>query len=143
MAISATPDDSLPASSSPINSSERDLQPFFVLHRATPPQKSSGPVKTRRKIDLSSSEEADLDEDCKRLQIKTFDFVWSRIEATIKDVLRNINNNVFDEIHTWVRATFDTIKSRGIPSFAQATRSCPISTDAASRQLFTGEHGVC
>ncbi|KAK6926200.1 LOW QUALITY PROTEIN: hypothetical protein RJ641_007919, partial [Dillenia turbinata] len=43
--------------------------------------------------------------------IETFDFVWSRIEAIIKDVLRNINNNVFDEIHTWVRASFGAIKS--------------------------------
>ncbi len=52
--------------------------------------------------------------------------------------MRGINTNVLDEIHRWVCESFNTIKSFGIPGFAEATRSFPILTDASSKLLFTG-----
>ncbi|XP_043706876.1 origin of replication complex subunit 3 [Telopea speciosissima] len=154
MAPSATPD-SPPSIPNPDNE-ENSLQPFFVLHKAIPQKsgrKASGPGKTRRKIDLSSAspksakiskveavedEEYDDDHHYEQLRIEAFDLVWSRIETTIKDVLREINVNVFDEIHRWVRQCFSTIRSPGTPGVSEITRSYPLFTDLTCRQIFTG-----
>ncbi|KAF8403296.1 hypothetical protein HHK36_011398 [Tetracentron sinense] len=151
MAPSATPDSS---SSSPTSDNrENNLQPFFVLHKALPrksERKATGPVKTRRKIDLSpaspkSSEKSKADrieeyEDChyKPLRIEAFDLVWSRIETSIQDVLRDINNNVFNEIHHWVSESFTAIRSFERPNSSKVNRLYPIVTDISCKQLFTG-----
>lgn len=131
---------------------ENDLQPFFVLHKALvqkSERKSSGSRKIRRRIELSpisaknaekmeigTGEERD-DHHYEHLRMEAFNFVWSKIESTIKDVLRNINLNVFNEIHRWVCESFDAIKSCGT-TLTKATHSYPIVTDATFRQLFTG-----
>lgn len=132
---------------------ENNLQPFFVLHKASSrksEKRSSGTGKTRRRIDLSPSPtkkteklEAVRAEECdehryEHMRMQAFELVWSKIDSTIKDVLRGINTNVLDEIHRWVCESFNTIKSFGIPGFAEATRSFPILTDASSKLLFTG-----
>ncbi|KAJ4965321.1 hypothetical protein NE237_017170 [Protea cynaroides] len=151
MAPSATPD-SPPAT--PISDNEENsLQPFFVLHKGVPQiseRKASGPGKTRRKICLSptsptAAEKSKVDvvdeEDghqYKQLRIEAFDLVWSRIENTIKDVLREINISVFDEIHSWLRQCFSTIRSSGTPGVSEITRSYPLFTDLTCRQIFTG-----
>ncbi|KAH9771293.1 Origin of replication complex subunit 3 [Citrus sinensis] len=144
------------ADSSPPSSpetTENRLQPFFVLHEASsrkPERTSTGTVKTRKKIDFSPSklknvEKPDVeiakeggDEGYGNLRMDAFEVVWSKIESTIKDVLRDINANVFNEIHQWVRDSFSTIRSFGMLTFREATQAFPIVTDASSKQLFTG-----
>ncbi|GAY43230.1 Origin of replication complex subunit 3 [Citrus sinensis] len=151
MAPSAAAADSSPPSSS--ETTENHLQPFFVLHEASsrkPERTSTGTVKTRKKIDFSPSklknvEKPDVeiakeggDEGYGNLRMDAFEVVWSKIESTIKDVLRDINANVFNEIHQWVRDSFSTIRSFGMLTFREATQAFPIVTDASSKQLFTG-----
>ncbi|KAL9420172.1 hypothetical protein AB3S75_037870 [Citrus x aurantiifolia] len=151
MAPSAAAADSSPPSSP--ETTENHLQPFFVLHEASsrkPERTSTGTVKTRKKIDFSPSklknvEKPDVeiakeggDEGYGNLRMDAFEVVWSKIESTIKDVLRDINANVFNEIHQWVRDSFSTIRSFGMLTFREATQVFPIVTDASSKQLFTG-----
>ncbi|KAK7858482.1 origin of replication complex subunit 3 [Quercus suber] len=62
--------------------------------------------------------------------------LFGRKYSTIKDVLRGINTNIFDEIHSWVCESFNTIKSFGTPGIAGATWAFPIVTDASSKLLF-------
>ncbi|GMJ12229.1 origin recognition complex subunit 3 [Hibiscus trionum] len=124
---------------------ENNLQPFFVLQKGSSrksDRKSSG---TRRRIDLSpaspknsASLEDEKEDENMNLRMEAFEFVWSKIESTIKGVLRDINTNVFNEIQTWVHQSFDTIRSLGTPDFPEATQSFPVITDAISRRLFTG-----
>lgn len=152
MAPSATASESLSPSTT-VDTTENNLQPFFVLHRARSrksEKKPTGTWKTRRRIDLSPSlpkngenldaEKAEAWDDCRHVNIRmeAFDDVWSKIKSTIKDVLRDINTNVFNEIHHWVRESFNMITSFAIPTFPEATGSFPMVTDAASKQLFTG-----
>ncbi|KAJ4844921.1 hypothetical protein Tsubulata_035299 [Turnera subulata] len=109
-------------------------------------KKHTGTPKTRRRIELSENGE-DLgaekdgeidDRDNVNMRMEAFETVWSGIESTFKGVLRDMNTNVFNEIHQWVRDSFNAIVSLGVPSFAEATRSFPILTDATSKRLFTG-----
>ncbi|CAK7333699.1 unnamed protein product [Dovyalis caffra] len=151
MAHSATASETLPPST--LDTTENNLQPFFVLHRALsqkPEKKPSGTGKTRRRIDLSPSltkngesldaEKAEACDDHRHVSMKmeAFKAVWSKIKSTIEDVLRDINTNAFNEIHCWVRESFNTITSFTKPTFPEATRSFPMVTDATSKQLFAG-----
>lgn len=45
---------------------------------------------------------------------------------------------MFNDIHSWVSHSFREITSSGVPTFAQATRSFPIATNAHCNKLFTG-----
>ncbi|KAK8590015.1 hypothetical protein V6N12_024401 [Hibiscus sabdariffa] len=146
MAPSLT-DDSLPSTIDEAFT-ENNLQPFFVLQKGSSgksDRKSSGTGRARRRIDLSpappknsASLEDEKEDENMNLRMEAFEFVWSKIESTIKDVLRDINTNVFNEIQTWVHQSFDTIRSLGTPEFPEATQSFPIITDAHSKRLFTG-----
>ncbi|KAJ4720942.1 origin of replication complex subunit 3 [Melia azedarach] len=150
MAPSAAVDDS-PFASSP-ETTENHLQPFFVLHKACSRKAervSTVPVKTRRRIDLCPSppsaekpevESVTEDDEIGYMNLRTesFEIVWTKIESTIKDVLRNINANVFNEIHQWVCESFSTIRSFGELTFREATQAFPIVSHASSKQLFTG-----
>ncbi|KAA8533443.1 hypothetical protein F0562_031123 [Nyssa sinensis] len=133
------------------DNAENNLQPFFVLHKASSrkfERKSTG--KTRRRIELSPSspkisekseaeaaEEFD-DQQYEHLRNEAFNYVWSKIESSIKDVLRNINIDVFNDIHRWVHESFAAICSCGMPDHNKVSCSYPIVTDALSKQLFTG-----
>ncbi|KAE8077518.1 hypothetical protein FH972_016076 [Carpinus fangiana] len=145
------------ATDSPIQTTsetnENNLQTFFVLHKASSrksEKRSSGTGKTRRRIDLSPSSpkktdksEAERAEEWderryEHLRMEAFELVWPRIDSTIKDVLRGINTNVLNEIHSWVCESFNAIKSFGTLGFAEATRSFPIVAAATCKRLFTG-----
>ncbi|XP_058206477.1 origin of replication complex subunit 3 isoform X2 [Rhododendron vialii] len=139
---------------------ERNLQPFFVLHKAShcnAERKSTGGVRTgsktrtRRRIDLtpprpksSEGSEAEFDggdnDDNHDHQLRTdaFNHAWSKIESTIKDVLRNINADAFNDVHCWVQSSFNEIRSNGMLDRAKATRPYPIVTNPISKQLYTG-----
>ncbi|XP_026445983.1 origin of replication complex subunit 3-like [Papaver somniferum] len=134
--------------SSPIaDNGENNLQPFFVLHKALPrkgSRKASETGKTRSKLaSLSSPKAADKSEETKqvgeddydKVRLEAFDFIWSKIDRTIKDVLLNINISVFDVIHQWVCESFSSIKSAGTPG---GLHSYPPLTDITCRQIFTG-----
>lgn len=56
----------------------------------------------------------------------------------LQNVLRDVNTNVFNEIHQWVQQSFDTIKSSRKIAFREATQAFPVITDASAGQLFTG-----
>ncbi|KAH7855702.1 hypothetical protein Vadar_027851 [Vaccinium darrowii] len=151
------------ASDSPTTpeNAEHNLQPFFVLHKAsarkterksTEGVRTGNRTRTRRRIDLtpskpkSSAEQSEVDidggqnDDCCDHQLRTdaFNYVWSKIDSTIKDVLRNINADAFNDIHCWVQRSFNGIRSSGMPDRVKATRSYPIVTDPISKQLYTG-----
>lgn len=85
------------------------MQPFFVLHKALvqkSERKSSGSRKIRRRIELSpisaktaekmeigTGEERD-DHHYEHLRMEAFNFVWSKIESTIK-VCLSWSHNIF------------------------------------------------
>ncbi|CAL5323545.1 unnamed protein product [Camellia sinensis] len=140
------------ASDSPTtpDNAERNLQPFFVLHKASlrsSDRKSAGKTstkaRTRRRIDLTpTSEQSEAafagEHYDDHLRTETFNRIWSKIESTIKDVLRNINAAVFNDICCWVQESFHAIRSCGMPDRAKATPSYPIVMDPLSKQLCTG-----
>ncbi|KAL5837120.1 hypothetical protein ACOSQ3_014289 [Xanthoceras sorbifolium] len=151
MAPSSTPTNSSPPSTSA--TVDNNLQPFFVLHKASSgksERNSTGSAQTRRRVDLSPSLQAnskklevqrveECDDGCYvNLRVEAFEIVWSKIESTIKNVLRDVNTNVFNEIHQWVRQSFNTIMSFRTVAFHEATGAYPIITDVSSKQLFTG-----
>ncbi|KAK9741201.1 hypothetical protein RND81_03G088500 [Saponaria officinalis] len=126
---------------------ESNLQPFFVLHKC-----SSRP-KTRRKIDLSHKQspksvarksevqnvhDFDDEDGLNNLRIEAFHSVWSNIETTIKDVHRDVNVSIFNDVNTWVHESFKAVRLHGELGFAKATRPYPIITDSVSKQIFTG-----
>ncbi|KAK2400309.1 origin of replication complex subunit [Trifolium repens] len=147
------------APSSPINTdsqppstAENDLQPFFVLHKASPRRKDRTPVrqgKSRKRNELSPQSpqsekkpEGSTNEECDRhlcqqMQIEAFDIVWTKIESTIKDVLRELNASVFNNIQQWVLECFNTTRLVGEPSIAEATRSFPVLNNTTPGKLYT------
>ncbi|KAI4346976.1 hypothetical protein L6164_007833 [Bauhinia variegata] len=144
-------DSSLPASTP--EAIENNVQPFFVLHKASSGRKertSAGQGKLRKRNELSSSSpqstkklEGRIAEESgghwfQQLQVETFDLVWSKIESTIKDVLRDTDASVFNQIQKWVMECFNATRSVGEPSFDEATRSFPILSDNTPSQLFAG-----
>ncbi|XP_062082641.1 origin of replication complex subunit 3 isoform X2 [Humulus lupulus] len=135
-ASSASP----PPSAVTDTSANDNIQPFYLLHKASSSSSSSSRNSGRksaaaRRIDLSPSKPSNNPQFDSH---KAFHSVWSKIDSAIKGVLRDVNNNVFNEIHTWVRQSFLAITSSGLPSFAEATRPLPILNHATSKQLFTG-----
>ncbi|PQM38087.1 origin of replication complex subunit 3 [Prunus yedoensis var. nudiflora] len=73
--------------------------------------------KARKRLDLSPTklkpEKKEWDERC--LRMEAFQLVWSGIDSTIKDVLRNMNARVFNDIHSWVRDSFNTNTIKPFP----------------------------
>ncbi|KAI9104306.1 hypothetical protein K1719_022878 [Acacia pycnantha] len=144
-------DDLLPSSMAPQNI-ENDIQPFYVLHKASSrgkDRKSAGQGKKRRRKEAPSSlqspkkHEGSIAEEhdghhLHQLQFEAFCSFWSKIESTIKDVLRNIDGSVFDEILQWVMSCFNATRSTGEPSFANSIGSFPVLNGSTPRQLFTG-----
>ncbi|KAL9154173.1 hypothetical protein ABFS82_10G097600 [Erythranthe guttata] len=129
-------------SSPSIPIAESNLQPFFILHKASPRKPAA---KTRRKIDLSPrTADGSTEEHIDNLRFETFKFLSSNTESVIKDVLKNLNVNVFDEIDKWVHISFDAIRACKTLDSASSTRPYPILDNAsiavpgASRQIFTG-----
>nr|XP_043615646.1 origin of replication complex subunit 3-like [Erigeron canadensis] len=141
MAPAAADDVSLP------DISDNDIKPFFVLHKASTCQqrvtKSVGRTSRKVKVNLSASlatsDEDDVSDDRVHeiMRMKNFHEAWMKIELTIKDVLHNINADVFTEIDRWVHKSFDAICSRGRPDANKATCSYPIVTDVTAKQIFT------
>ncbi|MED6182971.1 Origin recognition complex subunit 3, partial [Stylosanthes scabra] len=136
--------------STPPETLDNDLQPFFVLHKASSRRKdrsSIGQGKLRKRNALSSpqstkKQEGSVNEeyDChmfQPLQIEAFNSIWSRIESTIKDVLRDLNSSVFKDIQQWILECFNAARLHGEPSIAEATRTLPILSNATLGQLST------
>ncbi|EPS62544.1 hypothetical protein M569_12247 [Genlisea aurea] len=122
---------------------DNNIQPFFILHRAPQPRKAAV-QKIRRKIDLSlktcGGPAEDYEDD---LRLQTFTSLWSKTESLIKDVLKDLNGDVFAEISKWVQKSFDAIRAWGKKlDFDKATCPFPVLfpadvTDVATRQIFT------
>ncbi|KAL2982945.1 hypothetical protein AAZX31_12G014100 [Glycine max] len=131
---------------------ENDFQPFFVLHKALSRRKDRKPTaqgKLWKRNELSSSFPQGakklggrMTEECdhhlfQQLQIEAFDIVWAKIESTIKDVLRDLNAIVFNDIQKWVLECFNATKLLGEPTIAEATRSFPTLNNTTPGQMFT------
>jgi origin recognition complex subunit 3 len=132
------------------DTAENDIRPFFVLHKASSGNhngKLTGIVKSKRRIESPSpkiakrSEVESVEEEdgqfFSTLRFKVFETVWSKIEKTIEDVLRNSNSKVFSGIHDWIRESFESIISSGALKLSEAVRSYPVLTQASSKQLLT------
>lgn len=129
-ASSASAGDSPPPSSP--DAAQNNLQHFFILHKASEKSTSSG--KPRKRLDLCPTKLKEGDEGC--LRMEAFQLVWSGIESSIKDVLRNMNAHVFNQIHSWVCDSFGAIKP--IAPFSSPLGPFPIVTHATCcAQLFT------
>ncbi|GJX68657.1 origin of replication complex subunit 3 isoform X1, partial [Tanacetum coccineum] len=144
MPPSAVSDDDV----SPPHISDNDLKPFYVLHKASTCQqrvkkpvaeRSSRKVKVNLSASLATSDEGEmLDHQLHdNSRMKNFHNAWVKIESTIKDVLHNINADVFNEVDSWVHKSFDVICSNGKPDANKATCSYPIVTDVTAKQIFT------
>ncbi|KAE9620215.1 putative origin recognition complex, subunit 3 [Lupinus albus] len=143
--------DTLSPSSTPVNS-DNDLQPFFVLHKASSQRKDKastrqGKVRKRNELSLSSPQstkklEGSTIEECdhhlfQQLKIEAFGNVWTKIESTIKDVLRDLNTSVFNDIQQWVLECFNATALIGELSVAEATCSFPALNNTNPGKLFT------
>ncbi|KAK7341189.1 hypothetical protein VNO80_24114 [Phaseolus coccineus] len=150
MAPSRSVTDSVPPSTAP-EVEENDLRPFFVLHKASSRRKDRTPTaqaKLCKRNELSSSPQSakklggTMTEECdlhlfQQLQIEAFEIVWAKIESTIKDVLRDLNASVFEDIQQWVLECFNTTKLLGQHTIAEATRSFPVLNNTTPGKLFT------
>ncbi|KAF5766369.1 putative origin recognition complex, subunit 3 [Helianthus annuus] len=135
------------ATADEVHISDNDLKPFFVLHKASnsqqharkPVGRTSRKVKVNLSSSLAASDESQLLDDQlhKNSRMKNFHDAWVKIESTIKDVLHNINADVFNEINGWVQKSFGAICSSGKLDTNKATCSYPIVTDVTSNQIFT------
>ncbi|CAN1297210.1 Origin of replication complex subunit 3 [Linum perenne] len=130
------------------------MESFSILHKASSHKAEkistgTGKTKAKRRIDLTASEPAsssNLDASSVEFneyrylneRMEAFDVVWSRIESSIKDVLREVNATIFSEIHQWVRDSFGSLVSFGMPDLREATQPFPILKDSTSKQIFTG-----
>ncbi|XP_057779122.1 origin of replication complex subunit 3 isoform X2 [Salvia miltiorrhiza] len=125
-----------PATSPSISTANSDLQPFFVLHKAATRKPAS---KTRRRIDLSPKvSDGSAEEYNDNSRFETFKLLWSNTESIIKDVLKNLNTSVFDEINKWVHASFDSICACRTREFSRATSMYPIPNNVPiGAQIFT------
>ncbi|KAH0736013.1 hypothetical protein KY285_011720 [Solanum tuberosum] len=118
---------------------ENNLQPFFVLHKASKSSESTAisPGRpTKRKLD--SSPKVSLNNE--NVKMEAFQCVWSKIESKIKDVLRSINADVFDEIGQWVRESFnETCSCRGPVDPSKSSLPYPfVHNGGLVKKLFTG-----
>ncbi|XP_047977696.1 origin of replication complex subunit 3 [Salvia hispanica] len=125
-----------PETSPSISTTNTDLQPFFLLHKAASRKPSS---KTRRRIDLSpKASDASAQEYNDNSRFETFKLLWSNTESIIKDVLKNLNTTVFDGIDKWVHASFDAIRTSRTPDFTTASSMYPIPNNVPiGAQIFT------
>ncbi|KAM1184125.1 hypothetical protein ACFX19_002386 [Malus domestica] len=127
---SASAGDSPPPSSP--DAAQNNIQHFFVLHKAS--EKSTSGGKARKRLDLCPTKLKEGDEGC--LRMEAFQLVWSGIESSIKDVLRNMNAQVFNPIYSWVCDSFGAMKP--IAPIPSPLGTFPIVTHATScAQLFT------
>lgn len=118
---------------------ENNLQPFFVLHKASKSSESTAVTpgrSTKRRLDSSSKVSLSNE----NLKMEAFRCVWSKIESKIKDVLRSINAGVFDEIGQWVRESFNEICScRGPVDPSKSSLPYPfVHNGGLVKKLFTG-----
>lgn len=149
MAPSAAPVVESPLQST-VENIETNFQPFYVLHKASSrknSRKSNLCGKSRKRTKLSPTgpngiENPDAEErdgsQLEHLRMEALELVWSKMETTIKDVLRDTNVKVFDDICRWVYESFAAIRSYGTPSSSSATRPFPTFTRAEYKILFTG-----
>ncbi|PWA31077.1 origin recognition complex subunit 3 [Artemisia annua] len=105
--------------------SDNDLKPFYVLHKASdcqqrvkkPVGRSSRKVKVNLSASLATSDEGEMQDDHlhENSRVKNFHNAWVKIESTIKDVLHNINADVFSEVDSWVHKSFDETNAFYMP----------------------------
>nr|GME18697.1 origin of replication complex subunit 3 [Ipomoea batatas] len=133
--------DNLPPEASASEVSENNLQPFFVLHKASQPRSSTAKSIRGKKKTKSAPNESETSSDIHR-KMDAFHSVWSKIESNIKDVLRTINADAFDEIRNWVIESFDAIQASRTPEItAKTSVSYPVlfnNSGAISQRLSTG-----
>lgn len=125
---------------------ENGLQSFFVLHKVASPTLQSS-RKARKRINSCSTASLrppdSYNEALRGLEqgLRLFHVVWSNIESTIKDALRNINCSVFDALFSWIHESFEYVNSRKLPDPSMATKCYPVMASlnhpASSEQLPT------
>lgn len=120
---------------------DNNLQPFFVLHKALRKsgKTSSSSGRTRRCIDMPPSSpksfvQGDNAAIYERLRLEAFDLTWSKIDFTVKEVLREINITLFEEIRRWVFEYFSTIRSTGP---FEIMKPYPIATGSTCKRIPT------
>ncbi|XP_020580455.1 origin of replication complex subunit 3 isoform X2 [Phalaenopsis equestris] len=120
---------------------DNNHQPFFVLHKASSQKRdrksSSAYGRTKRKIDmLHSSPMSTMQEEndaiYEQFRLEAFEITWSKINSTIKDVLREINITLFEEIHQWVFESFSSIRST---SLVHIMKPYPIATGGTCKRI--------
>ncbi|CAN4075363.1 unnamed protein product [Withania somnifera] len=110
---------------------ENNLQPFFVLHKASESTAMSPGKPRKRRLD--SSPKVSLNNENMKENLKNGSF------PLCVDVLRSINADVFDEIGQWVRESFNEICScRGPLDPSNSTAPYPfVQNGGLVKKLFT------
>ncbi|CAN6318552.1 unnamed protein product [Urochloa humidicola] len=131
-----------------------NIQPFFVLHKASAGAASSVPSsRARRRIDASvpsspnpksakRSRDADAqdEEDSElheHLRLEAFHRTWSKIQSTIDEVLRGINLKLFDQVLQWAQESFSAVRAVVKPCHAEMQQPYPLLTDVICRRIPT------
>ncbi|CAH9142993.1 unnamed protein product [Cuscuta epithymum] len=134
--------DNPPPESSSADTSENNLQPFYVLHKASQPLSSTTKSIRGKRKTKSVGNESQANKDDIHRKMDAFRSVWFRIEHSIKDVLRSINADAFDEIRKWVSESFDAMRDGMVPEITtKASLSYPVlytySGAISQRRIFT------
>ncbi|MCD7468943.1 Origin recognition complex subunit 3 [Datura stramonium] len=95
---------------------------------------------SKRRLDTSPKVSLNNENMNEYLKMEAFQCVWSKIESKIKDVLRSINADVFDEIGRWARESFNEICScRGPVDPSKSSLPYPfVHNGGLVKKLFTG-----
>ncbi|WVZ91295.1 hypothetical protein U9M48_037485 [Paspalum notatum var. saurae] len=129
-----------------------NIQPFVVLHKAAvssvpssqsrrqvqTSQPSSPNPKPAKRCDDPAGEECEDDGELyEQLRIEAFHRTWSRIQATIDKVLRDINLKLFDQVLQWVKESFSSVRSITRPHHMEVQQPYPLLTDAICTRIPT------
>ncbi|KAJ1266418.1 hypothetical protein BS78_08G149500 [Paspalum vaginatum] len=129
-----------------------NIQPFVVLHKAAlssvpssrrqvPTSQPSSPnPKSANRCGDPAVEECEDDGDqelCEQLRIEAFHRTWSKIQAAIDEVLRDINLKLFDQVLQWVKESFSSVRAITIPHHTEVQQLYPLMTDVICRRIPT------
>nr|CAB3453009.1 unnamed protein product [Digitaria exilis] len=125
-----------------------NIQPFFVLHKATAASVPSS--RARRRIDASlpsspnpksakrphdvDAQDEEGPELYEHLRLEAFHRTWSKIQSTI-DVLRGINLKLFDQVLQWAQESFSAVRAVAKPCRTEVQQPYPLLTDVICRRI--------
>nr|CQR79608.1 ORC3b protein [Paspalum simplex]CQR79609.1 ORC3b protein [Paspalum simplex] len=133
-----------------------NIHPFVILHKAAVSSVPSS--QSRRLVQTSHSQPSSPNpkpakrrgdpagEECvddgdqelyEQLRVEAFHRTWSKIQATIDKVLRDMNLKLFDQVLQWVKESFSSVRAITRPHHAEVQQPYPLLTNAICRRIPT------